>query len=75
MSGWIWFVAETVLLLVCMYAFERRGYKRGVKFGSDAGYKAGYLLGKRDADNWWIGAESEVNQERRKLREQERRAK
>ena len=39
--------------------FRDRGYKSGI---SD-----GYEQGRKDADDWWIGTESEIDQARREL--------
>ena len=45
-------------LLACAW-FRDRGYKAGV---SD-----GYEQGRKDADNWWIGIEAEIDQSRQAL--------
>lgn len=39
--------------------FRNRGYKDGI---SD-----GYKQGRKAADDWWIGCESEIDQARREL--------
>jgi hypothetical protein len=57
------FVGELIAIVVLLLAFHERGYKCGVKDGS----KAGYEHGRRDADNWWISTEREVDQERQKI--------
>jgi hypothetical protein len=46
-----------IALLVAL--FRDLGYKSGVKDG--------YAKGRLDADNWWIGAESEADQARRQI--------
>lgn len=51
-----------VVLLVELYAcseFYRSGRERGWREGYDAGRKA--------ADNWWIGVETEADRERQKI--------
>jgi hypothetical protein len=42
-----------------MDSASKRGYKRG--------YDAGLKDGKVAADNWWIGAESSIDQARQKI--------
>jgi hypothetical protein len=36
-------------------------------FGRLRAYKEGYTQGRKDADNWWQGVESEVDRERVKI--------
>ena len=39
--------------------------------GYKAGWKDGYLQGRKDADNWWLGVESETDQARQKIWKEE----
>jgi hypothetical protein len=49
-------------------------YRRGHRKGHQEGYDRGYLQGRRSADNWWLGVESEVNGTRQQIwREKEKR--
>lgn len=48
-------VALCVAINVAFYVHDRRAKRKG------------YQMGRRDADNWWIGVEEDVAAERRKL--------
>jgi hypothetical protein len=52
---------------------EHRGYKRGFERGQELGYSRGFDMGRRTADNWWIGSEQQVEQARQTIREREER--
>jgi hypothetical protein len=43
------------LLVVAGSGFYMRGFARG------------YIVGRRHADDWWIGLEQQVDQERQKI--------
>ena len=67
-------VASSLAILmvsgVALVAFHNWAYKAGIK----KGYAKGYELGRREADNWWVRAESEIDQARAKIwREEEKR--
>jgi hypothetical protein len=53
-------VVISVLVLNVMVAvvFRARGH--------EAGYDKGYEAGRKDADNWWMGIEKEVEQAQRR---------
>ncbi len=60
-------LAMALVIVVCIQ-FYKLGHKHGIE-DADAGYEKG----RKAADNWWIGAESEIERERRQLWEKERR--
>lgn len=51
-------IALCFVVLTCAY-FEHHGYKKGVEDG--------YEQGRRDADNWWLGCEGEIDQARQEM--------
>lgn len=57
------FLFELALIaLVCVFFYEW-GHKRGVESGDRDAYRRGRV----DELNWWIGAETEVNQVREQM--------
>lgn len=52
-------ISVFVVLLFLIAVFRDFGYKAGVK--------KGYAAGRKDADNWWIEMETEVEGTRRKM--------
>lgn len=52
--------------LVALYAY-RWGISRGFRDGYQQGHEKGYTRGRQSEENWWIGAESEVDRERVKI--------
>lgn len=60
------FVGELIVIVVLLLAFHERGYRRGRKRGFHEGVEIGYTRGHQDADNWWFGAEQQVDRERQK---------
>jgi hypothetical protein len=56
-----------IALILIAIAFHERGYRRGSK----ASYQNGYEFGRRDADNWWIAVEAQVDEARRQIWKEE----
>ena len=57
-----------VILIVAVYTVLLLAVRSSAcKAGHREGYKSGYTQGRKDADNWWVGVESEVDQARVKI--------
>jgi len=61
------FLGELVAIVLIALGFHEWGYRKGLKAGKDEGYKSGVESGRKDADNWWIEAETQVDRERQKI--------
>jgi hypothetical protein len=46
------------VIFFCLSIARHRGYTRGLQ--------QGYKMGRKDADDWWIATESEIDQARKK---------
>jgi len=62
-------IASFVGSLLCACAATsvlayKRAYLAGLAKGDAEGYERGYELGRAAADNWWFGAESQIDQTR-----------
>jgi hypothetical protein len=51
------------LAMLLLVAFHNWAYKAG----QAKGYTSGYEQGRLTADNWWIRAETEIDQARQKI--------
>jgi hypothetical protein len=47
------------LLLLLLIGFRDLGYK--------SGFNEGYQQGRKDADDWWVGAEQQADQARQTI--------
>ena len=62
--GWVSLSLSALIVLVLSHlAFGWWRYVKGVEQGTDQGY----IKGRKDADNWWLGVESEADQARVKI--------
>jgi len=61
------YAALAILLLLFSVCSHLCLYKLGYADGKDKGFEKGVELGRKDADNWWINAEQEVDQARVKI--------
>jgi hypothetical protein len=62
----------TVLVAVVSYfVFYKIGYKHGARDRNVSLLQA-YELGRKSGDNWWLGVEAEIEQERRRIWEKEK---
>ena len=61
------YAALALLVLLYSVASHLWLYKLGYGKGKDKGFEKGVELGRKDADNWWINAEQEVDQARVKI--------
>jgi hypothetical protein len=59
--------AELAVVILTLLAFHERGRRHGVKEGAKDGYDKGYAQGRKDADNWWIGLETEADKVRQQI--------
>lgn len=68
-------IATAGLCWLCYWLGTLRGRLAGYKRGAldrDVTLQQAYELGRKSGDNWWMGVEAEIEQERRKLWEQEK---
>ena len=56
------FVVVGFVVVLCM-AFRDIGYESGY----EKGHEQGYNDGRKEADNWWISAEWEVDEARKQI--------
>lgn len=56
-------IASLSLVALLVIGFRDLGYKSGMKDG----HTAGYDQGRKDADNWWLGVESQADQARQQI--------
>jgi hypothetical protein len=61
------FVGELVAIVLIALAFHERGRRGGIKKGYLAGYGEGFAAGRKQADNWWIGLETEADKVRQQI--------
>ena len=61
------FVGTLVAIVLIALVFHQLGYKKG----REDGYHAGYDLGRKHADNWWLGIEEQANQARQNIRREQ----
>ena len=52
-------IAATVTFFAARRVHHHRSYSRGLK--------EGYELGRKSADDWWIGVERQTEEERRRI--------
>lgn len=55
--------AIAIFLAITHLWFGDRRYKKGAKDG----HALGYAMGRKDADNWWIGVEAETDRARQQI--------
>jgi flagellar biosynthesis/type III secretory pathway protein FliH len=61
------FVGELIAIVLIALAFHERGRRNGVKEGAKDAYDKGYTQGRKDADNWWLGLETEADKARQQI--------
>lgn len=54
------FVGALIAIVLISVAFDERSRRAAAKDG----YQLGYTQGRKDADNWWLGVESEADKAR-----------
>jgi hypothetical protein len=65
------FGGELAAIILIALAFHSRGRHDGLQEGMTKGkldgYGSGYTQGRKDADNWWLGVESEADRVRQQI--------
>jgi hypothetical protein len=56
-------ISSLTLVALLVAVIHERGYRAGAK----AGWRNGYQVGLTDANNWWIRAEEQADEERQKI--------
>jgi hypothetical protein len=65
------FIYTLLVAIVAYFVFYKVGYKHGARDRNVSLLQA-YELGRKSGDNWWLGVEAEIDEERRRIWEKEK---